>query len=259
MKKLMSMLLCIVAMSFVACNKDKNGLDTDDDPSASVHYFSVGDNKKVIFSKGNLQYSPGSGTWRFAEHQYDVYNRSANDNVGGNGWIDLFAWGTGRDPMFIAGYSKYKSSFTDWGVNSIDGSYHSWRTLKSDEWSYLISGRLNSQALWGLAKVNNVQGLIILPDNFESPKGLTFDSGYGDGYKTNVYTISEWESMQNAGAIFLPASSNDLKASLYYWSATQYDDDYAYILYFNGYDDLYVSDSGKYKYYSVRLVYDKLN
>lgn len=223
------------------------------------HSFSVGDGKYVKFSQGNLQYQPSTDTWRFAEHQYDVYGRSAEDNIGSSGWIDLFAWGTGDDPMFVGGYNSSKDdydckeSFTDWGNNQIgNDSPYTWRTLTSDEWNYLLSGRLNSQAFWGLAKVNNIKGLIILPDNFESPKGIAFNSGYKDGYQTNVYTASEWEKMVKAGAIFLPA--NDGVGN--YWSSTADDSYSAYHLYFR---DNYLSPQNfslRYDGYSVRLVQD---
>ena len=218
------------------------------------HSFSVGDGKYVKFSQGNLQYQPSTDTWRFAEHQYDVYGRSAEDNIGSSGWIDLFAWGTGDDPMFVGDYYNYKTYFTDWGNNQIgNDSPYTWRTLTGDEWNYLLSGRLNSQAFWGLAKVNNIQGLIILPDNFESPKGIAFNSGYKDGYQTNVYTASEWEKMVKAGAIFLPA--NDGEGS--YWSSTVDTYDYAYHLFFNEYRHLDTRSSSPRKYgYSVRLVQD---
>lgn len=214
--------------------------------------FSVGDEKYVIFSKGNLQYQPSTDKWRFAEHQYDVYGRSAKDNIGSSGWIDLFAWGTGDDPMFVGDYDNYKTYFTDWGNNQIgNDSPYTWRTLTAEEWEYLLSGRLNSQALWGLAKVNNIEGLIILPDNFESPKGIAFNSGNKDGYQTNVYTPTEWEKMEKAGAIFLPA--NDGYGS--YWSSTAYEQRYAYSWSFD--DDLYPqSTSTRYDGFSVRLVQD---
>lgn len=172
--------------------------DVETFSTTGSYAFSVGDGKYVKFSKGNLQYQPSTNKWRFAEHQYDVYGRSAKDNVGSSGWIDLFAWGTGDDPTFAGEYNSfkdaydYKKSFTDWGTNQIgNDSPYIWRTLTNEEWEYLFSYRLNSKALYGLAKVNNINGLVLLPDNFETPKTLSFNSGREDGYQTNVYTASE--------------------------------------------------------------------
>ncbi len=219
--------------------------------------FSVSDGKYVKFSKGNLQYQPSTKKWRFAEHQYDVYGRSAEDNIGNSGWMDLFAWGTGDDPMFVGDKYNYKKSFTDWGNNQIgNDSPYTWRTLTSDEWEYLLSGRLNSQALWGLAKVNNIQGLIFLPDDFESPKGIAFNSGDKDGYQTNVYTASEWEKMEKTGAIFLPAYGSYGGG---YWSATHNgsDSSWAYELKFNP-KEVEITSYFQYRYNqdTVRLVQD---
>ena len=66
-------------------------------PSEVLQYgkFSVSSTKKVMFSKGNLQYQANPGTWRFAENQYDVIGAD-NGNIASDytGWIDLFGWGT---------------------------------------------------------------------------------------------------------------------------------------------------------------------
>ena len=53
-----------------------------------------GSGNKVKFSKGNLQYIGSTGTWRFAEHQWDYLGNttsqgSATENVD----RDLFGWG----------------------------------------------------------------------------------------------------------------------------------------------------------------------
>ena len=76
--------------------------------------FSVSKDKKVSFSKGNLQYRASSNTWRFAENQYNFVGGTSEkgDYELGNvyysgvkcsnnlisstydGWIDLFGWGT---------------------------------------------------------------------------------------------------------------------------------------------------------------------
>ena len=45
--------------------------------------FSVSATQQVRFSKGNLQYQASTGTWRFAEHQYD-YIGTDNSNISSN-------------------------------------------------------------------------------------------------------------------------------------------------------------------------------
>ena len=42
--------------------------------------FSISDSKQIYFSQGNLQYQASTGTWRFAEHQYDMIG-SDNSNI----------------------------------------------------------------------------------------------------------------------------------------------------------------------------------
>ena len=89
--------------------------------------FSVSASKKVFFSKGNLQYQASTGTWRFAENQYDFVGNSSVGNVyetiGGiantkcdntqiadnyEGWIDLFGWGTSGYNHGATNYQPYK-------------------------------------------------------------------------------------------------------------------------------------------------------
>lgn len=65
----------IDAQVYYAHTSGEPGLEVAIDPSAPgfVPYaFSVSSTKKVRFAKGNLQYKPSTGTWRFAEHQYDI-------------------------------------------------------------------------------------------------------------------------------------------------------------------------------------------
>lgn len=77
-------------------------------PEGSIHaLFFVSPTKRVIFSKGYLQFNPtlgthtradgttAPGTWRFAEKQTD-YDIKGDSIVSAtyDGWIDNFAWGT---------------------------------------------------------------------------------------------------------------------------------------------------------------------
>lgn len=78
----------------------------------SDYYFSIGQDRKVIFAKSNLQYNTKTGKYRFAPNFYDSVLEN-NFNLGG--WIDLFVYGTGND----ATASIMPSSFVDWGVNII--------------------------------------------------------------------------------------------------------------------------------------------
>lgn len=148
--------------------------------TAALASFSVSASKQVFFSPGNLQYlgnGDGTGTWRFAEHQYDFMGDgpSSGTNYQGNVTVsgytkynasadldvarDLFGWGTsGYNDKYPYMTSQeiddyYDGSLTDsdydWGVyhsasgNStekiINGGNYSWRLLTSEEWEYLMA------------------------------------------------------------------------------------------------------------------------
>lgn len=231
------------------------------------YYFSVSDNKKVRFSPGNLQMNDATFTWRFSENQYDVigYGNSNIDYMY-DGWIDLFGWATcgwssGFEPSstsvdyrdYLVGGSWDNSmvgeyALADWGVaNKIENWENTkWRTLTSQEWNYIFAVRDNADKLFALATVAGQKGLVVLPDTWCLPEGLTFmpsaehrlvyanglyedDEYLEDNYEDNVYSDSEWKKMEFAGAVFLPAAGRRWGISIknfgdkpwgVYWSTT---------------------------------------
>ena len=177
-------------------------------PQLLTGLFSISETEQVRFAKGNLQYRAGSGSWRFAEHQWD-YVGSDNSYVSDsyNGWIDLFGWGTGSNPTLISvdpNHYDHYDTFTDWGT-AISGvnTTNPWRTLTQAEWKYVIRERPNASSKRGFGRVNGVYGLFLLPDSWTLPAGLTFYNGTTIG---NSYTAEEWAQMETAGAVFLPAA-----------------------------------------------------
>lgn len=131
----------------------------------------------------------------------------------------------------------------DWGVYNpiINGGNQAgmWRTPTAAEWQYLWNSRPGATAKRGCATIGNVVGWVLLPDNWTTPSGLTFSS-----YQTNEmdlnpryqweyyydeeedvwreefvgvqwsfpmynqipnhYTVQQWRTMEDAGAVFLP-------------------------------------------------------
>ena len=208
-------------------------------PSQGIGNFSVSAYKQVTFSPGNLQYHPKNEEWRFAPSQTD-YIGDANSNISStyNGWIDLFGWSTSSTNFGVSTSTdpnSYSGSFVDWGTNKIgDDDPYTWRTLNSTEWNYLLSNRNNASSLCGVAQVNGVNGLILLPDNWTCPEGVTFKSGihsntgvdYYAAYQT--FTAEQWAKLEAAGAVFLPAAGGRNGSDVYdgrdrglYWSSTQ--------------------------------------
>ena len=232
--------------------------------------FSVSENKTVTFSPGNLQYHAANNEWRFAPSQLDYIGEdNANISSTYNGWIDLFGWGTGNNPTNKStDYGDYQT-FVDWGVNKI-GCYspNTWRTLTYDEWYYLRYQRPNYDKLIGVAQVNGVNGLILLPDAWVCPSGVTFKAGFHNDWCTECYgnyqTISalEWSKLEASGAVFLPAAGYRYGSDVdgvqdygYYWSASEYSSGSADCLGF-GSDEAFMGGSGRYSGLSVRLVQD---
>ena len=228
-------------------------------PEPLIGKFSVADGKQIQFSKGNLQYHCKNQTWQFAKNQWDTIG-GANTNIAADydGFIDLFGWGTGNNPTLATYPSADYSTFTDWGAKI--GEPDEWRTLTAEEMEYLLHTR--STVLFGMGTVNNIKGLIILPDDWELPDGVSFepstahglnyDGGYysnggaTDNFQWNTYTKEEWENkMEPAGAVFLPAAGNracdavdapcttiyDVNAYGLYWTSTSTGSD-AYALMF---------------------------
>ena len=168
--------------------------------------FSVSQTKKVIFSKGNLQYQASTNTWRFAEHQWDFIGED-NKNISSSyaGWIDLFGWGTGNNPTKISANDDY-NTFSDWGRNTIGGETNRWRTLTKDEWEYLLFERTTS-IRFVKAKINGYGGIILLPDNWKGDYRLYNVDTIEALFEDNLIQAWDWnEYFEPYGAVFLPAT-----------------------------------------------------
>ena len=167
---------------------------------------------QVYFSKGNLQYQASTGTWRFAEHQYDAIGAN-NQYISSSysGWIDLFGWGTSGWNNGNVYYQPYSTANTDnssdgygygptdgssylynltgvytqsdWGVNNAISNGGNtpglWRTLTKDEWQYLFNSRTGcstvgdtSNGRYALAQVNGIGGVIVFPDSYTHPSAV---------------------------------------------------------------------------------------
>ena len=160
----------------------------------------------------------------------------------------------------------------DWGKNIGDGN--TWYTLTYDEWGYLISGRTNANNLIGVARINlnadgsrYANGIVFLPDYWICPAGITFKSGYSyDSYdyvNYQIFTLSDWQKLEAAGAVFLPASGyrggsdvNRVQECAVYWSATVNFSDEAGCLYFDFGADAYPFYNSRDYGQAVRLVQD---
>jgi len=202
--------------------------------------FSVSDSKTVKFSKGNLRYA--SGTWSFFNNQYDYYTSYSAD-----AW-DKFGWSTSATTYGMSTSTEnttYSGDFVDWGATMGTG----WFTLSSAEWTYLFKTRSAStvggtyNGRYAKAKVNNVQGIILFPDSYTHPDGVTTPISVNatgiNGWNGNNYSSADWTKMESAGCVFLPAAGYRYGSSVYdagtygyYWSATPDGADKAYHVFF---------------------------
>lgn len=239
--------------------------------------FSVSATKQVMFSKGNLQYDYNTDTWAFAAHQYDMIG---SENVKGSSIaakIDLFGWsGSEGDVKWgissSTNYDDYAGDFVDWGQNMENGT--TWRTMTYSEWMYVIKYRVNAANLMGIARINlnddgseYANGLILLPDRWICPEGVTFKVGLGSSYKDDysdyqIITLGDWQDLESSGAVFLPAAGSRSGASVssvqtigYYWSATPFRTDKAYYIRLSV-DEVRYYDTYRVGGYAVRLVKD---
>lgn len=251
-------------------------------PEGALNGVFTACDKQVIFSKGNLQFQASSGTWRFADKQYD-YIGSNNQYVSSyyNGWIDLFGWGTSGYEHGAVCYSPWSVSTSvydyqaygdisynlneqtgkaDWGYNAIsngENTENQWRTLTSDEWQYILTIRETESGIrYAKARVNEIDGLILLPDNWsESIYELEHTNS---SFSDNVINLNTWtDTLEANGAVFLPMAgyrqgSFMLESDGIYWSATVSNSSYANAL--RIYNLSASSTQNRYYGCSVRLV-----
>ncbi len=179
----------------------------------------------------------------------------------------------------------------DWGVfNAIGASpAGTWRTLTADEWQWLLTPKTGDpdpgtncrtsstvngveNARYAKASVNGINGLIIFPDSYTHPGGVTLPSGINTKdatYTVNTYTASDWSAIQAAGAVFLPAagyrywySGSDYRIdgnNTYggYWTRTcGSNNGNAQAIYFSESNVSTYDDRARWTSISVRLIHD---
>ena len=254
-------------------------------PTGAINgLFSVSENNQVYFSQGNLQYKASTNTWKFAENQWDfVGEGNANASSTYEGWIDLFAWATSGYDHATGGYQPWsegcnaydgellnlydRTGKADWGYNAISNGGNQeriWRTCSDSEWHYLMLYRHTASGIrFAKAVVNGINGLVLLPDNWDaSLYGLNNTNDGEAAYNCNVISLETWMSVfEGNGAVFLPASGrieswvqNDFNLCGVYWYSTSH-----YVGYLKGrmiFGEDFM-DLGAYFpscHYSVRLV-----
>lgn len=203
-----------------------------------------------------------------------------------NGWIDLFGWGTsgwnngntcyhpwdsnGSNNLLYGPLGQFDLTgiyaYADWGVyNSIYQAGDQaglWRTLTNAEWGYVFNNRItSSDKLYAMACVNNVNGVILLPDDWDVSYYALNDTN-GGYYSSNTITAEQWSTLELHGAVFLPAAGYRQNTSVYfagshgsYWSVSNSGNEFAHNVYIQPTNLEPQSGSSRFFGHSVRLVH----
>lgn len=221
---------------------EKTNIKTNQFDGALTGIFSVSLERKVNFSRGNLQYRAKSNSYRFAENQYDIIGED-NSYISQNNekYIDLFCWGSSGykslypyigDTGDIFKYDCDRKDITstkyDWGVNNAieNGGNVSgvWRTLTKEEWEYLLHGRNNARRLYAFGSIAGVCGLLLMPDYYVNTD-IVIDS---EDFSANTLTSKQWLQLEMKGVVFLPCAGHrgsgsnlyHINISGQYWSTS---------------------------------------
>ena len=156
--------------------------------------------------------------------------------------------GYGYGPMSGGVAQSIAGTNSDWGVahrttlnNSLTPSGNDWRTHRGDwrtptqlEWDYVMAGAkrldgIDGKFKYGMARIEvsagtYVNGLMMIPDKwhwFLMPKGLPFKPG-ANGYADNTYSLTDWDILDEYGAVFLPATGTRIAYLMDYGEAGYY-------------------------------------
>ena len=258
--------------------------------------FTVGENKRVVFAPGNLMakigsYTPGEVTataseWKFGEPTEVLGNANDSGNklffdgsadcVGK--WVDHFAFqgassiddAQHRAHGLVRGYynADYHGSVVDepiydgcWsGLTISNGEGYTWRPFSSAELINLIY--MNNRSRCCPARIMDIEGFIILPDDFVDPQTNGGDKAIvtyqqGASKTDNSFDEAGWAAMSEAGAIFFPKADywpgTDFQAGIgeAYWSEMAMNLDLS-----SGDGSLVLEATNRYNGCAVRLVRD---
>ena len=187
------------------------------------------------------------GGYEYTNYDGNQYTFVGNVSGGSNnnlsstysGWIDLFSWGTSgynhgayhyqpwshRDDedctyFFAYGDKNYnlydQTGQADWAYNAISNGgnlTNAWRTLKAEEWSYLMNTRVTPSGLrFAKAVVDEVKGVLVLPDNWDASYYALNNTNQTDAvYSSNTVTASDWTVLVEHGVVFLPVTGTRIE------------------------------------------------
>ena len=216
----------------------------------------------------------GTSGWNNGNTYYQPYNTAY---VSSSGSSKGYGYGPKNGSTYTYDLTGTYAN-ADWGHNAISNGGNTadtWRTLTKDEWTYLFNTRsastVNGTADARYAKAylfGTTHGVIIFPDVYSHPAGVTAPTGINETSSTswygNKYTATDWAKMEAAGCVFLPAAGwrdattiRRVNEYVRYWTSSTYSSaGYAHNV---GIADTSMNpaDYNQKNYgYSVRLVHD---
>lgn len=208
--------------------------------------FSVSATQKVYFSRANLMYKTAENKWGFHDNQVDECSTSLRDgsyvqqskyannyitvHYGTGTDMDRFTWGhryvtpqagtdyvTGENDLSVERGTDWGCVFKigdTWEVDMPEPEDTYWRTLTASEWDYLITERSGNRFMMvkfynPFPAINEYSyGLLVFPDNFVFPTGLTSLFNASNCNKTDQYY---WIDKANNGGAWNDSGSNMYK------------------------------------------------
>lgn len=191
------------------------------------------DGDQVYFSKGNLYWDGDS--FEFETNQYDYPSWEFNSNHVGHFYWSNNASEAYTDHLEINYETKFgfcnfftnatpETANPDFTVNDVKGKY---RTLSKNEWTYLLNNHRHLDA-----KVNDVLGLVIAPDDFYGE----FSDSYADDAALATDGLVFLPYAGKRDGVFIDNSGN----CGHYWSASlerMYDDENLFNFYYIYFQD----------------------
>ena len=194
--------------------------------------FSFGPDKRAFFR--NCNYIEGEYYYDYDYVQWKYYGITSSTKGMWNPQ-DLFTW------------TEMDQASGDVGF-SVPGAA---------DWLYLFRMRDHADERFTLATIHvdgywmdepkDIHGLIILPDDWQTPDNVTLKTAKDlglvwneannayeaassfDGYAQNVFNnTTEWWALEEAGAVFLPAAganAGSVNSSGFYWSSSESEED----------------------------------